>query len=50
MALNPANKKTDQHLFDFLTDIGATLDAEQLISSTRNALVDTSASLQGSNG
>ena len=41
-------------LSDFQTGIGtaayATLDMEQLISHTRTALVDTTTSLQGSDG
>ena len=54
ITLNPANKRTDQCLSDFQTGIGtaaqATLDTEQLISCTRSVLVDTIASLQGSDG
>ena len=52
--LNPANKKTDKSHFDFQTGIGiavhATLDTKQVISHTRTALVDTIASLLGSDG
>ena len=52
--LNPANKRTDHSLSDFQTDIGevayATLDTGQLISHTRIVLVDTIASVQGSDG
>ena len=43
----------DQSLSDFQTGYGAThatLDTEQLISHTRTALVDTTASLQDSDG
>ena len=54
MTLNPANKRTDQSLYDFQTGIGvvahATLDTEQLISHSRTALVDTITSLQGFDG
>ena len=52
--MNHANKKTDQNLSDFLTGIGATandtLDKKPLICCARPALVDTIASLQGSDG
>ena len=52
ITLNPANKKTDQSLFDFQTGIGiaahAILNTEQLISHTRTALVDTTVSLHDS--
>ena len=52
ITLNPTNKKTDQHLADFQTGIGAaahaTLDMEQFISYTKAAFVDTVAYLQGS--
>ena len=51
--LNPANK-TDLSLSDLQTGIGVavhtSLDTEQFISHTRTALVDTIASLQGSDG
>ena len=54
ITLNPANKKTDESLADFETDIGtaghATFDTEQLISCTIAILVDTSVSLQDSDG
>ena len=54
ITLIPANKKTDQSLSDFQTSTGAavhaTLDTGHLISYTRVELVDTIASLQGSNG
>ena len=53
ITLNPANKRTDQAISDFQTGIGtaayATLDTEQLISHIRTTLVDTTASLPGSN-
>ena len=52
--LNPGNRRTDQSLSNFQTGIGAvvhvTLDTEQLISHTQTALIDTIASLQGSDG
>ena len=54
ITLNPGNIKNDQSLSNFQTGIGvpayATLDTEQLISHTRNALVDTIAFLQDSDG
>ena len=53
ITLSPANKRTDQSSA-FHTSIDATahavLDTEQLISHTRSPLVDTFASLQGSDG
>ena len=49
ISLNVVNKKTDQSLSYFQTNIGAaahaTLDAEQFFSHTRAALVDTAASV-----
>ena len=52
--LMPTNKVTDQSLCNFQTGIGAAahafLDTEHLISHARTALVDTVASLQGSEG
>ena len=39
IALNPANKKTEQTGIGFTAH--ATLDMEQLISHTRTAIVDT---------
>ena len=51
---NPANKKNDQSLLYFLTATGAaahtTVVAAQVISHTRTAFGNTSASLQGSEG
>ena len=51
--MNPASKKIDQSPSDFQTGIGAIahaiLDKEKLISYNRAALVDTVASLRGSN-
>ena len=54
ITLNPANKITYQNLSCFQTGIGATshaiLDMQQLIFHTRAALVDATATLQGSDG
>ena len=52
ITLNPANKKTDQSPSDFQTGYStaahATLNTEQLISHIRVIIIDTIASLQGS--
>ena len=49
ITLNSANRKADQYLSDFQTDVGATahanLDMEQLISHFQVVLVDTLSSL-----
>ena len=54
ITLTSTNRKTDQSLSEFQTGIGAaahaTLDAEQLISHLRVAIVDTLSSLPGSEG
>ena len=53
ITVNAANKKTDQSLSDFQTDIGSVtydiLDTKQLIFHTTSALHNTIVSLQGSN-
>ena len=52
--MNSANRKADQSLSDFQTDVGATahatLDTEQLISHLWVALVDTLSSLPNAEG
>ena len=52
ISLNPASKRIVQSLSDFQTGIGTTahaaLETEQLTSPPRTALVDTFASLLGS--
>ena len=52
ITVNPANRKADRRLPEFLTDIGtgdhATLNTEQLISHIRVAVVDTISPLQDS--
>ena len=54
ISLNPADKRTDQSLYDFQTGIGAvthaTLDIEHFFSHTRGAHVDTVACLQHYDG
>ena len=54
ISLNLANRKVDQSLSDFQTDLGATahatLDTEQLISRLQVALVDTLSSLPEAEG
>ena len=51
--LNASNKKTDQHLLDFWTGIGAaaytTLEVEQLISHMKTVIVYTIASMWDDN-
>ena len=52
--LNAANKKTDQSLSEFQTNISvafyAPVETEQLISHTTTAVIDTITFLQGSEG